>query len=273
MLADAIGDAVVAVDGSGRITYANPAAERLIDAAVGRELRELVGDGPWNSEMLVSARVVAATTTALDDGGVVVVMRDVTDQVVARRRAAIAEQLAGASVARGSIAHQVNNPLAVILVHAEMLRDELERVAELLPAQATRIRGATTSYAELERATATIGALMADLRIFSQPALGRGEVDARRAIDYAVRTTSPRVRERARIFTHVELAEPIALDEPSLGHILVQLIGNAAEAIAPGAADKHEIHVDARREGGRALVEVRDTGRGIAAMPEGATLS
>ncbi len=284
MLADAIGDAVVAVDSSGRITYANPAAERLIDAAIGRELRELVGDGPWDAreptvraETVVTLRgvprVVADTTAPLDNGGAVVVMRDVTDQAVARRRAAIAEQLAGASVARGSIAHQVNNPLAVILVHAEMLRDELERVAELLPAQASRIRSATTSYAELERATAVIGALMADLRTFAQPTLGPGEVDARRAIDYAVRTTSPRVRERARIFTHVELAEPIAIDEPSLGHILVQLIGNAAEAIAPGAADKHEIHVDARREGGRALVEVRDTGRGIAAMPEGATLS
>src|SRR5580698_9418028 len=101
MLADAIGDAVVAVDAAGRITYANPAAARLIDAAVGRELRELVGDGPWDREMLVSTRVVAATTTRHDNGGVIVVMRDVTDDVVARRRAAIADQLASAAVARG----------------------------------------------------------------------------------------------------------------------------------------------------------------------------
>ena len=278
-LADAIRDAIVAVDHSGRITYANPAARALIGAAIGRELRELVGDGPWTSrepvvrhETLAGLRVLADTTTPTDDGAVIV-FRDVTDYVVARRRAAIAEQLAASAVARAAVAHQVNNPLAVILVHAEMLRDELERVIEHAPAQAARIREAMTSYAELERAASTIGALMSDLRAFSQPAVGHGEASAQRAVDYAVRTTSGRVRERARIVTHVELAEPIAIDEPSLGHILVELIVNAAAAIEPGAAERHEIRVDVRRQGGRALVEVRDDGRGITAVSETATLA
>ena len=282
MIADAIGDAVVAVDRTGRITYANPAAVHLVDAAVGRDLRELVGDGPWTSRELVvrhetlvvvrgAPRILADTTSPTEDGAVVVI-RDITEHVVARRRAAIASQLADSALARAAIAHQVNNPLAVILVHAEMLRDELERVIEHVPAQASRIREAMTSYAELERAASAIGALMSDLRAFSQPTVGHGEAVAKRAVDYAVRATSGRARDRARIVAHVELAEPIAIDEPSLGHILVQLIGNAAAAIEPGAADKHEIRIDVRRQNGRALVEVRDTGRGLATSPEAVTL-
>jgi two-component system cell cycle sensor histidine kinase/response regulator CckA len=281
MIADAIGDAVVAVDRSGRITYANPAAVQMLDAAVGRELRELAGDGPWTSRELVTRhealavirgapRIISDTTSPTEDGAVVVI-RDVTDHAVARRRAALAAQLADSGMARAAVAHQVNNPLAVILVHAEMLRDELERVIEHLPAQASRIREAMTSYTELERAASAIGALMSDLRTFSQPAVGHGEANAKRAVEYAVRTTSARARDRARIITHVELAEPIAIDEPSLGHILVQLIGNAAAAIEPGAAHMHEICIDVRRENGRALVEVRDTGCGLAANPGAVT--
>jgi signal transduction histidine kinase len=283
MIADAIGDAVVAVDADGTITYANPAATRMFDAAVGTKLRDLVGDGPWQAREPVARaevlallrgvpRVLADTITPLDGGGAVIAIRDITDHATATRRAAIAEQLAKFGVSRAAIAHQVNNPLAVILVHAEMLHDELQRIAQLLPSEAARIRSAATSHAELEKAAQSIRAMMADLRAFSQPATGEGETAAKRAVEYAVRATSAQVRERARIFTHVELVEPIAIDDASLAQILVQLIANAAEAIEPGAADRNEIHVDVRREGGRALVEIRDSGRGIDAMPDGPVL-
>jgi nitrogen fixation/metabolism regulation signal transduction histidine kinase len=283
MLADALGDAVVAVDADGTITYANAAAARMFDAAAGKQLRELVGDGPWQTRERVARaeslamlrgvpRVIADTTTPLDAGGAVIAIRDITEHAIAKRRAALAEQLAQSGIARATVAHQVNNPLAVIFVHAEMLRDELERVAQLVPSDASRIRSAATSSAELEKAASSIRAMMGDLRAFSQPATGEGEATVQRAVDYAVRTTSAQVRERARIFTHVELAEPIAIDDSSLGHILVQLIANAAEAIEPGGADRNEIRVDVRRESGRALVEIRDTGRGIDVMPDGPVL-
>jgi CheY-like chemotaxis protein len=50
------------------------------------------------------------------------------------------------------------------------------------------------------------------------------------------------------------------------------LIANAVDAIAPGAPDKHEIHVTIRAEATRAIVEVRDDGRGLAELPGDVTL-
>jgi signal transduction histidine kinase len=280
---EVIGDAVLAVDRAGRITYANPAAERLLDAAVGRDLRELAGDGPWlagvpmvRSEALATLRgvprIVADTTTPLSDGGAVIVIRDITEHDIATRRASRAEHDAAAATASAALAHQVNNPLAVILVHAEFVREELTRLAESHAEEAASIGEALTSQLELERAAAAISKLMSDLRAFSHA--GVAEASAQRATDYAVRVASNRARDRARIFTHVELDAPIALDEASLGVVLVELIANAAAAIEPGAGDKHEIHVGARRDGAHAIVEVRDTGTGLhASAPIGVTLA
>jgi two-component system, NtrC family, sensor kinase len=279
---DVIGDAVVAIDRTGRITYANVAAARMLDAAVGRDLRQLVGDGPWlagspavRAEVLVTLRgvprIIADTTTPLADGGAAIVMRDVTEHVVAARRASRAEHDAAAATASSALAHRVNNPLAVILVHAEFVREELTRLAESHVEEAASIGEALASQLELERAAATIGKLMSDLRAFSQA--GAAEAGAQRAVDYAARTAGTRARDRARIVTHVELDAPIGLDEASLGVVLIELIANAAAAIEPGAADKHEIHVGARRDGAHAIIEVRDTGRGMQAQPTGVTLA
>ncbi|HEY1549847.1 MAG TPA: ATP-binding protein [Kofleriaceae bacterium] len=281
MIADHLGEAVVQIDRDGRVTYANAAAEQLTGATVGATWRELVGDGPWlepsrRAEAIATlrgARRVIADSVTPVDGGAVIALRDITDYVVAKRRAFLAEQYAASTKARAAIAHHVNNPLAVILVHGELLRDALEQAAQKLPSNdAAKAREAMTSHPELERAANSISGMMADLRAFSATvSLKDAEVDAHRAVTYAARANS-RLRERARIFTHVELDEPIGIDEPSLAQILGQLIANAVDAIAPGAADQHEIHVAIRGDGEHAIVEVRDDGCGLTEPPTDVTL-
>jgi signal transduction histidine kinase len=282
VIADRLGDAVVQIDRDGLVIYANPAAERLTGATVGASWVELVGAGPWlettaRAEAIATLRgarrVIADSITALAEGGASIVLRDITDYVVAKRRAVLAERYAGSATARAAIAHHVNNPLAVVLVHGELLRDALDRAATKLPAiEAAKARDAMTSHTELERAANAIRQLMADLRAFSAlPSPQSAEVEPHRAVAYAARANS-RLRERARIFTHVELETPIAIDEPGLAQILGQLIANSVDAIAPGAPQKHEIHVTIRAEGTRAVVEVHDDGRGLAEVPGDVTL-
>jgi signal transduction histidine kinase/CheY-like chemotaxis protein len=277
VIADHLGDAVVQLDRDGRVTYANAAAERLTDATIGASWRDLVGDGPWSESRAEAIailrgrrRVIASTIT---EGGAVIALRDITDYVVAKRRAFLAEQYAASTRARAAIAHHVNNPLAVILVHGELMRDALDQAATKLPPNdAAKTREAMSSHPELERAANSISQLMADLRAFSATvSLKDAEVDPHRVVAYAARSNS-RLRERARIFTHVELDEPIGIDEPSLAQILGQLIANSVDAIAPGAANTHEIHVAIRGDAERAIVEVRDDGCGLVETPGDVTL-
>jgi C4-dicarboxylate-specific signal transduction histidine kinase len=54
-------------------------------------------------------------------------------------------------------------------------------------------------------------------------------------------------------------------DRTRLGQVVLNLIVNAAQAIAPGAADDHEIRVATRAAGKHVIITAEDDGAGIAA--------
>lgn len=275
----AIGDAIFAVDLAGTITYVNPAAE-AIGAAVGKPLRDVI-DAPWQRaietnttitrpETVVHDRIFAESTSPLvEDGaviGAVIIARDVSDHRVALRKAELHERFKATGALAAALAHQINNPLAVVMVHAELLRDELSRIRDRYPDDASRITEMIDAQLELERAVQSIARITADLRSFSTSMPTSQEADLRRAIEWAARSASPKLRDRARAITKIEVDGPVAIAEPRLGTVLVNLIANAAYAIAPGAAERNEIAITARpaAKRGDVVIEVRDTGVGIA---------
>ncbi len=63
----------------------------------------------------------------------------------------------------------------------------------------------------------------------------------------------------------VEPSPRVAIDEVKLGQVLVNLLLNAAQAIAPGASTANEIAIGVRPGvDGRVVIEVSDTGPGMA---------
>ena len=93
-----------------------------------------------------------------------------------------------------------------------------------------------------------------------------GRADVSRAIEWARRSTARDVTERARLSITLEGgALYAAIDELRLGQVLVNLLTNAAQAIAPGAAESNSIELTARPTDDRIVLEVTDTGSGIAA--------
>ena len=86
----------------------------------------------------------------------------------------------------------------------------------------------------------------------------------RRAIGWAVRTTSHELLHRARVVADVGDVPAVRMDEVRLGQVLVSLLVNAAHAIAPGDAARNEVSVRARAdEQGSVVIEVRDSGSGM----------
>jgi PAS domain S-box-containing protein len=293
--------AVITVDVEGNLAFANPAAEAAIgvalDAAIGRPAGELVrlGDPAQPSPVagvlaerksvaLHDARLVAAagertvsgTVSPVVDGdqllGAVMVFRDVTDQKRMQQQLEIADRLASLGTLTSGVAHQINNPLAVVLANASYLRAEFDDIGVALRSAAPpdgelamRIHELSEVHAEISAAALRIGKIVSDLKSFSRPAAETsGAADVSAAISWAVRTTEHEFRHRARLICEVAALPPAVADETRLGQLFVNLLMNAAQAIPPGQASANEVAIRATADGDRIIIEVRDSGPGIA---------
>lgn len=250
-----LSDGVVILDLAGLIQFANPAARALLGDATHFDVP--AGDA------LLRGRLVTCTATPLDAGSIVV-LRDVTDRAIAARKAELAERRADHAIHAASLAHNINNPLAIINVHAELMKDEIESLRSRHRDDAKRYAEISESMTEIENAVAAITHLTADLRAFSQ-AMPNARSDLRRAIEWAMRSAAPALRDRARAVVHLASEGSVALDEPRLGRLFLELLRNAAAAIAPGAGDKHEVVISSRPAATpkRIVVEIRDPGTGF----------
>ncbi|MEP6860391.1 MAG: ATP-binding protein [Deltaproteobacteria bacterium] len=251
-------DGIAVLDERGVVTYANPAAIAF-GVTVGTTYEVPLED------TLLAGRVISATTTPLPAGGVVVVLRDLTDHTIAARRAELAERRAEHAVHAASFAHQVNNPLAIINVHAELIKDELASLRARHRDDARRYADIDESMAELESAVAAITGLTADLRAYSQPMPGANRGDLRRAVEWACRTAAPALRDRARPVIQLAADGKLALEEPKLGRLLLALLHNAAAATPLGHADRNDVVISSRESAtpGRLVIEITDTGAGM----------
>jgi two-component system cell cycle sensor histidine kinase/response regulator CckA len=159
---NSIGDAVIAVDLAGKVTFMNRVAEGLIgtkfddargrpasevltlfdddaraldEVPVLRALREegtvmLEEAGLVNRTSGVTRTISDSAAPVIDDGnvlGAVMVFRDVTDNKQIVRQRELADRLASLGTMAAGVVHEINNPLAVVLSEGEFVLRQLER--------------------------------------------------------------------------------------------------------------------------------------------------
>jgi len=246
---------VIVLDLEGKILSANPAAVAL-GLAVGAHFTP-------GADQLLGGRIIASATSP---GTTVVALHDVTDRTVAARRAALAECRTEYSGTAGSIAHQINNPLGIINIHAELIKDDVISLKARHRDDAKTYNNISESLDELAAAVAAITQITANMRAFAQP-MPSATHQLRRAIEWAVHSAASDLRDRAFAVTDVQFDAAVALTEPDLGRMLVHLLRNAGHAIPLGNAPHQQVTITTRAATtpGRAIVEVRDTGAGIPA--------
>ncbi|HEY5949692.1 MAG TPA: ATP-binding protein [Kofleriaceae bacterium] len=162
----------------------------------------------------------------------------------------------------GGIAHEVNNALTSMrlslgrLVSFELSRrplsDESKHRVELLQ--------------DVREGVSRIERIVRELKAFSHV-----DDEAPRAIDVigeldnAASLVGHEIRHRAKLIREYAAVPPVRARVASLRQVFVNLLLNAIHAIPEGEAHLHEIRISTRTDSSRrVVVEIADTGRGIA---------
>ena len=294
LILEAVGEAIVGVDAEEHVTFLNGVAAALLGGSVGDlvgrslhgVLREATGGGPGcplcaavaagavvqSSDALLvkadgTALAVEYTCTPKRDGGrttgVVVALKDIsarkrTDQERQRQRDTLhqRDKLASMATLLADVAHELNNPLTVIIAGATLLRDAttddaVRRRAELLEQAA-------------ERCALTIRNFLALVRQY--PAT-REEV----ALDRIAKETVALVAyqlEVDEISVDLSLARdlpPVWADPHQLHQVVLNLVTNARHALRTTPPPRR-LSLTTRHDAahGQVVLEVADSGPGVA---------
>jgi signal transduction histidine kinase len=152
------------------------------------------------------------------------------------------------------LGHELRNPLAPIRTAIDFIRAHPDRPVS---ARMTAI---------LDRQTTVMTRLVDDLLDLSRIGANKIELrperlDLRALVDAAVTTSRSFLGQRRHALSITTGTEPlrVVVDQVRLLQVLVNLLNNAARYTAPGG----RIEIACRREGGRALVRISDSGIGI----------
>jgi PAS domain S-box-containing protein len=215
----------------------------------------------------------------MDEGdvlGAVMVFRDVSEQRRLQRQIELADRLASVGTMAAGVANEVNDPLALIVSNlqyvAEQLgshRGELHKLFsdEAYASLFKRLEEMQRAVGEAEQGAHRVTKIVSELRTFARPPTNHERpMDLRRVLSWAGEVVAHEIRSRAALAMQIGNVPLVHADEARLGQVFINLLLNAAQAIAPGNVKDNEVRVVGRTAAdGRAVIEVRDTGCGIPA--------
>jgi PAS domain S-box-containing protein len=286
-----IGDAVIATDRHGKVTFINPVAEALTGTnmanAAGKDVQEVfpifneftqqAAENPVRKVMSLGCVVGLANHTVLQhaDGtllpiedsaapirddrgeliGVVLVFRDVTKERQSQEVLRKTEKLAAAARLSATVAHEINNPLEAIV--------NLVYIAKVEPdVPDSVIRHLTLAEQELERVAHITRQTLGFYRESNTPE--RIEIQA--LIDSVLKLYSNKLRTKEIVVVRDFGPCPPVLAAPgALEQIVSNLISNAADAVDTHGTIRVKVHCREEATGSVVELVIEDDGPGIAA--------
>jgi signal transduction histidine kinase len=197
-----------------------------------------------------------------------------------REQLIISDRMATAGTLAAGVAHEINNPLAVVIANLDFIHGMLAGIAPDARGLESRGDGPRATWTDwLERrlaeadeplrdakeAVTRIREIVRDVKLFSRPSEeANAPVDVERVIESSIRMAWNEIRHRALVVREYGRVPRVDANEARLGQALLNLIVNAAQAIPEGDARKNEIRVTTRlADRDRVAIEIRDSGVGI----------
>jgi signal transduction histidine kinase len=184
-------------------------------------------------------------------------------------RLAQTDRLTSLGTLAAGVAHEINNPLAYVLLNLGFLAEELPR---LLPEDGGRSREVVVAIDHARNGAERIRDIVRGLKTFSRPENDtRAPLDVVQVLEASLAMISNEIRHRARLVKNYAQGVPeVVANEARLGQVFLNLLLNAVQALPEGSVETNVVGV-AVREGhpGHVVVEVQDNGAGISPQVRG----
>lgn len=281
----------VAIGLPSGLTYLNPAGLRLLgygDVAeletialaehvhptdrplAAQRVRELLQTGSTASPL--SLRLLRRDGQTIDvelvamliewDGqpAALAIARDLGERRQLQAQLIQADRLAAVGTLAAGVAHEINNPLAYVLLNLEYLIRELPR----LSSDPSRLARLIERLGEARHGAERVRTIVQDLKAFAREDVDEmGPVDVKRVLTSAAKVAEAEIGARGRLVEDYQDVAPVHANAARLEQVFWNLLVNAAQALCEDAGAGGEVRVSLRRQGERVLVEVADTGAGI----------
>ena len=158
------------------------------------------------------------------------------------------EKLASMGQLAAGIAHEVNNPLGVVLMYTHMLLEDTPAESPLRPDLETIVE-------QTDRAKRIVTGL---LNFARQNKVTMAETDIRELVAGVLRGVQIPLRIKVEV-THEDEAQLAEMDGDQVAQVLINLVGNAVAAMP----EEGTLTIETRNRQGQVRFIVRDTGVGI----------
>jgi PAS domain S-box-containing protein len=189
--------------------------------------------------------------------------RDVTERKRLETQLVQADRLAALGTMAAGVAHEINNPLAFVMLNLEWIARKLPHVAQ----DPSSLGGLMEMLQEARHGAERVSMIVRELRSFSRvEGETRRQVDVATVVQQAIKIAGHEIRHRARVVTSFEPARPVWANEARLEQVVLNLLLNAAQAMSEVRAETNEIRVAVRSgDCDRIVLEIADNGEGIPA--------
>lgn len=280
---ESIGDAVIATDAQGKITFMNAVAVSVTgwarEEALGRSLDQVfrlldergqpmdcpVGKAvrhgfavqlPLNTQLLAKEGngldVDDSASPIIDVQGQtlggVVVFRDISARKRMEERLTVAERMASIGTMAAGMAHEINNPLAAVLGNVSLALESLRRLQEQVNGRdavlAHHLSESIQALQDADLAGERIIKTIADLKRLSRlERIDSEYLDLPDVLEAAIKVSEHQLRHHARLERCYGTTPFVSAPESQLVQVFTNLLVNAAQAIGEGRTADNRITV------------------------------